>query len=139
MQYEKKFIISGEESLEEILPWCEEIIEQYLKTRQGMRMKLVAEEALVNVVKYAYLEAPAEQERFVLIKFTCEGKTFTMEIQDHGVPFNPLKNVTADKTLKLSERKQGGWGRAIMVGFTDRQIYTYEHSLNVLRLEKNID
>lgn len=133
-QYEVSFMAVPDE-LENILDWTKEKARSLLtEKRAQMRMCLALEEAVVNVVKYAYSDC--EREPVLIIRMKLENNTLVVQMQDQGVQFNPVENIVADPNLKLFERKQGGWGRAIMVGFTDKSSYRYEEPYNILTLEK---
>ena len=74
---------------------------------QTMEMNLAVEEAVVNVMNYAYpsgtvgdvqIDAEANEER---LKFT---------ITDYGTPFDPTNFAQADTTLSAEDRPIGGLG-----------------------------
>ena len=74
---------------------------------QTMEMNLAVEEAVVNVMNYAYpegtvgevqIDAEANEER---LKFT---------ITDYGAPFDPTTYAKADTTLSAEDRPIGGLG-----------------------------
>lgn len=130
----KEFQITAEH-MEEILSWCNNHIDSLLTNRKAaMRMRLVMEEALVNVFRYAY--KGSDKEPIVALKVGKDGEFLCFEMADQGIPFNPLENITADPNLKLFERTEGGWGRSIMVSFTDASEYCYKDGWNVLTLKK---
>lgn len=131
---EKEFQITAEH-MEEILGWCNSHIDSLLTNRKAaMRMRLVMEEAIVNVFRYAY--AGSDKEPVLVLKVGKDGEFLCFEMADQGVPFNPLENITANPNLKLFERTEGGWGRSIMVSFTDASLYCYKDGWNVLTLKK---
>lgn len=130
----KEFQITAEH-MEEILGWCNSHIDSLLTNRKAaMRMRLVMEEAIVNVFRYAY--AGSDKEPVLVLKVGKDGEFLCFEMADQGVPFNPLENITANPNLKLFERTEGGWGRSIMVSFTDASLYCYKDGWNVLTLKK---
>ena len=76
-------------------------------TSQTLQMNLAVEEAVVNVMNYAYpegtvgevqIDAEANEER---LKFT---------ITDYGAPFDPTTYAKADTTLSAEDRPIGGLG-----------------------------
>lgn len=70
-------------------------------------IRVAVEEALVNVMKYAYGNSGGD------VEITCgteDGKSIIIEIIDGGIPFNPLSLKEPDTTLGISERKIGGLG-----------------------------
>ena len=73
--------------------------------RDGMMMSL--DEALTNVVLYAYTE---DHRGTVNIHLSREGNTITAEIVDHGKPFDPTAHPAPDITLPIEQRPIGGLG-----------------------------
>lgn len=70
-------------------------------------LNLVLEEALTNVVLYAYPEGETHSIE-VLAHADTEALVFTIE--DSGVAFDPTKVPDADTTLSAEERPIGGLG-----------------------------
>ena len=72
------------------------------------KLRLSIEEAVENVVRYAYdggigwLEAGTSLDHDSLI--------LTIELRDAGVPFNPLEREDPDITLSAEDREVGGLG-----------------------------
>lgn len=121
--------------LPDILGWIEEKTMELLPFSLAMKLQLAAEEAIVNVVRYAYAEDAAE--RPLLLSFGNTDDIIYLEITDYGKPFNPLENIKADPTAALEERELGGWGRSLMVQMTSAVSYVYRDAANVLRLEED--
>ena len=133
---EKEFP-AEQEAVEEILGWVEEQTMQYLDMPAAMHLQLATEEAVVNVVNYAY-DGIESEKRIVKLKIGEEAACFFLELVDYGAPFNPLKDIHANPSLTLEERVDGGgWGRALILKVTDQASYVYRNHKNVLRLEKN--
>ena len=131
---EKEFL-AVPSALEEILAWSNKHVATLLKDKKAkMRMRLAIEEAIVNVVRYAYAES--KEEPVLKLKIGKYENGICYEMRDRGKPFNPIENITANPNLKLFERTVGGWGRAIMVSFTDDITYAYEDGWNKLAMYK---
>ncbi|MFA6914832.1 MAG: ATP-binding protein [Parachlamydiales bacterium] len=97
------------------------------------KIELALEEALVNVIYYAY---PDEKGEILLeCVFTSDKPaTLKIQIQDYGIPFNPLeysKNHTDKETL-------GGHGINYIKQIMDNVIYKRENNSNLLILEKKL-
>lgn len=100
------------------------------------KLRLSIEEAVENVVRYAYdggigwLEAGTilDQDSLVL----------TIELRDAGVPFNPLEKEDPDVTLSADERKIGGLGIFLCKKMMDSIEYRYENGNNVLTMTKKV-
>jgi serine/threonine-protein kinase RsbW len=94
------------------------------------KMELATEEALVNIFRYAYPEAPGDVEMICKL----EGGRFTIEIIDSGIPFD----VTAMPDPKVAdgvhEREPGGLGVFFIKKVMDEVRYRRENDRNILTL-----
>ena len=99
------------------------------------QMKVAVEEAVVNVMKYAY---PAGQQRDVTIEAASNDVRLKFTIIDCGKPFDPTVQSAADTTLPAKERKIGGLGIHIIRQNMDSINYERIDQLNVLTLRKKI-
>ena len=102
----------------------------------SIQMNLAIEEAVVNVMTYAYpagtvgnvnIEAQANDER---LKFT---------ITDSGTPFDPTGKAEVDTTLSAEERPIGGLGIHLVRQLMDSINYERIDGKNVLTLRKKFD
>jgi len=93
-------------------------------------MELAAEEALVNIFRYAYPEAPGDVEMICKL----EGDRFTIEIIDSGISFD----VTAMPDPKVAggvyDREPGGLGIFLMQKVMNEVRYRRENDRNILTL-----
>ncbi len=100
------------------------------------KIELSIEEAVENVVQYAYeggigwLEAGTSLDDKSLI--------LTIELRDAGMPFNPLEKDDPDITLSAGERPVGGLGIYICKSMMDSISYRYEDGNNVLVMSKRV-
>ena len=100
------------------------------------KIELSIEEAVENVVQYAYeggigwLEAGTSLDDKSLI--------LTIELRDAGMPFNPLEKEDPDITLSADERPVGGLGIYICKNMMDSISYRYEDGNNVLVMKKRV-
>ena len=100
------------------------------------KLRLSIEEAVENVVRYAYdggigwLEAGTSLDQDSLV--------LTIELRDAGVPFNPLEKEDPDVTLSADERKIGGLGIFLCKKMMDNIDYRYEDGNNVLTMTKKV-
>lgn len=94
------------------------------------RMELAAEEALVNVFRYAYPEAPGD------VEMTCklEENRFTIEIVDSGIPFDVTATPDPKVTGGAHEREPGGLGIFFIKKVMDEVRYRRENDRNILTL-----
>ena len=70
-------------------------------------LNLALEEAVSNVIKYAY---PENEEHEIILKVNKKDNGFIFELTDTGTPFDPTKKEDADVTLSAEERPIGGLG-----------------------------
>ena len=96
---------------------------------------LALEEALANVIMYAY---PEGEKGDVTLSTHVKGNTIYMKISDMGIPFNPLEQKEADLDVPLKERQIGGLGIHLIKEIMDEVAYAYEEGMNVLRMSKQI-
>lgn len=100
------------------------------------KLRLSIEEAVVNVVQYAYeggigwLEAGTSLDEDKLI--------LSIELRDAGTPFNPLEKEDPDVTLNADQRQIGGLGIFLCKKMMDSISYRYENGNNVLTMTKKI-
>ncbi|MBN1940103.1 MAG: ATP-binding protein [Candidatus Aminicenantes bacterium] len=96
------------------------------------RIRLAAEEALVNVILHAYRGAEGPVD--VSWEKTPE-QALVVEIRDQGIAFDPLEVEKPDTGVGLEERKVGGLGIFFIREVTDRVQYRRDGAENVLTLE----
>ena len=101
----------------------------------SMQVKVAVEEAVVNVMKYAY---PPGQQRDVTIEAASNDIRLKFTIIDCGQPFDPTVQAEVDTTLAANERKIGGLGIHIIRQNMDSINYERMDNLNVLTLRKKI-
>ncbi len=99
------------------------------------KIELACEEALVNIISYAYEENPGK------IEIICEkrGMRFEVTLRDEGTPFNPIDvDVNPQFNLPVHERKVGGMGIFLIRKTIDEVSYRREGDVNVLCLAFNL-
>ncbi len=100
-----------------------------------MRMNLAIEEAVVNVMNYAY---PKGVKGMVNIDATISDKGLKFVISDNGTPFDPTAKEEVDTTLSAEERGIGGLGIHLIRQIMDSINYEHIDGRNVLTLLKRI-
>ncbi len=100
-----------------------------------MKVNVAVEEAVVNVMKYAY---PIGYRGDVTIEAASNNERLKFTIIDSGKPFDPTVQAEVDTTLSAKERKVGGLGIHIIRQNMDSMNYERMNNLNVLTLRKNI-
>ena len=100
-----------------------------------MKMNLAIEEAVVNVMNYAY---PPDTKGEARIEASVHEYYVEFVISDDGKPFNPTEVKDADTTLSVEERNIGGLGIFLVKHYMDKVKYKYVDGQNVLTLRKNL-
>jgi sigma-B regulation protein RsbU (phosphoserine phosphatase) len=101
-----------------------------------MSLNLALEEAVVNVMDYAY---PEGQRGDVDIEVTADQQWLTFVISDTGMAFDPTAKEDVDTTLSAEERPIGGLGIFLVRQLMDVIDYKREGNKNVLTLRKKRD
>ena len=101
-----------------------------------MSLNLAMEEAVVNVMDYAY---PEGTEGSVSIEAQLDDTGITFVIIDNGIPFDPTAKEDADTTLPLDERNIGGLGIFLTRQIMDEIEYERDNDRNILTLRKYIN
>ncbi len=99
------------------------------------QVTLAIEEAVVNVMEYAY---PPGTYGDVTIDARMNDVRLKIIIIDHGTPFDPTVQANVDTTLSAQERPIGGLGIHIIRQVMDSINYERMENLNVLTLRKKI-
>lgn len=105
--------------------------DQGFNQKKILEIELAAEEALVNIFKYAYKDREGDVE---IICGLDNNENFILEISDTGEPFNVLSVADPDITADISERQIGGLGVFLMKKLTESVQYRYEGNKNILSL-----
>ena len=96
-------------------------------------MKLAVEEAVVNVINYAY---PAGETGDISIEATATAMALKFKITDSGVSFAPTDAPDVDTSLSAEERRIGGLGIFLVRQLMDTINYERIDGKNVLTLTK---
>ena len=99
------------------------------------QLKAAVEEAVVNVISYAY---PPDTYGDVTIEAASDDKRLKFTIMDCGKPFDPTVQAAEDTALPAQEHRIGGQGIRIMRQMTDSMNYERVDNLNVLTLRKKL-
>lgn len=101
-----------------------------------MSLNLAIEEAVVNVMEYAY---PEGEQGNVDIEVIADDKWLTFIISDNGIPFDPTTQEDADTTLSAEERPIGGLGIFLVRQLMDSINYQRKDGKNILTLSKKME
>lgn len=100
-------------------------------------LNLALEEAVVNVMNYAYPEGKVGN---ISIEAYAENNNITFVITDNGVPFDPTASDSEpDITAGIEDRSIGGLGIFLVTHLMDVVKYKRDGDTNVLTLTKNLN
>ena len=101
-----------------------------------MKMNLALEEAVVNVMNYAY---PSGTRGDINIVAQSNDLRLKFTITDSGAPFDPTAKTEVDTTLSAEERPIGGLGIHLVRQIMDSINYERIDGRNVLTLRKKLN
>ena len=111
--------------------WVDEIADAcQLSPDKAFQLNLALEEAVVNVMSYAY---PGQQGRPITL--TAEPLTDGIRflLIDDGIPFDPTRQATHDPALMDSDdRPIGGLGILLVREYMSDITYKYDNGHNLL-------
>ncbi len=89
-------------------------------------LRLVVEEACVNVMRHAWTDLQGRPELSLEIGPAQLGTAAALrvELSDHGRPFNPLAAAAPDLLMDAQDRPIGGLGIHLIRSLTDEQHYS---------------
>ena len=105
----------------------------HIETGLANKLKLAVEEAVTNVIDYAY---PVGTKGDINILIEADNAQIRFIITDTGSDFDPTSVSKADTTLSLEERPIGGLGVFLVRNLMDSINYERNEGKNILRLEK---
>ena len=106
-----------------------------LDKSMAMSLDLAIEEAVVNVMNYAY---PHDSKGTVNIVTMVDDEWLSFVISDSGMPFDPTAAELADITLTASERPIGGLGIFLVRQLMDFVGYERKDGKNILTVKKKL-
>ena len=106
-----------------------------VETSLARKLRLAVEEAVVNVIDYAY---PAGQEGDIEVRMMFDGETLKTVIIDSGVAFDPTAKEKADTSLSIEDRQIGGLGILLVRELMDSINYERAEGQNFLTLIKKL-
>jgi len=122
---------------EPITEKCAEIVEQLMSAPEMpqdddllFKIRLRVEEAVENIVNYAYLRGDGWLEA----QTDNEDGSLIITLRDAGTPFNPLDKPDPDITLSADERELGGLGIFLCKKMMDSVKYEYKDNCNILTM-----
>ncbi len=96
---------------------------------------IAGEEAIVNVLRYAYPDKNGELE--LIVDHQENPKGVSIELIDSGIAFNPLERLEPDINAPVEDRPIGGLGIFMIKKMMDELNYSRENGQNKFRLIKH--
>lgn len=101
-----------------------------------MKILIVCEEIIVNILNYAYKNITDSEENTLTIVINTDEKRIQLSFIDKGIPFNPLQYNVDERHLSVEEKKTGGLGLIMVKEFCDKLDYMYSDKNNIFTIEK---
>ena len=98
-------------------------------------LNLVLEEAVVNIINYAY---PKEEHQSIYLSARLHEDSIILVLTDSGVEFDPTIAPEVDITLSVEERSIGGLGIFLIRQIMNEVRYDRIDGKNILTLEKKL-
>ena len=98
-------------------------------------LNLVLEEAVTNVIMYAY---PKEEHEFIYLSADIQDGSLVFVLTDSGKEFDPTLMPDADISLSAEDRQIGGLGIFLIRQIMNEVKYERIDNKNVLTLEKKL-
>ena len=99
------------------------------------KMDLAMEEAVANVIMYAY---PEGERGTVEISLELKEGHIQTCISDAGTPFDPLQQPEANLSSSIEERPIGGLGIHLIKEIMDKVEYQYKDGKNMLTMTMSV-
>ena len=130
---EKKLVLKNEISeINKLAVFIEELGEELnLAPDLVFNLNLVLEEAVSNVILYAY---PKEEQQEIVLTAKMSDKNLIFVLTDAGKEFDPTQAPDADVTLSAEERQIGGLGIFLIRQIMNKVEYQRIDGKNVLTL-----
>lgn len=134
---EKSIILANEISeISKLNDFIEDIGHEFSITPDVLfNLNLVLEEAVANVINYAY---PKEDHEFIYLSASMHEGSIMLVLTDTGKAFDPTAAPEADITLSAEERQIGGLGIFLIRQIMNEVRYERIDGKNILTLEKKL-
>ncbi len=98
-------------------------------------LHVALDEQVANVIMHAYRDAA---EHDIIVRLWREEGKCIAEVEDDGVPFNPLEAPEPDINAPLDDRRIGGLGIHIIRNLMDEVRYERRGEWNVLTISRRL-
>lgn len=124
------------QELDKLKPFLDETLSGEIIDPSALsQLDLALEEALANVIMYAY---PEGEKGMVELSVEVRDGVVHAKITDSGKPFNPLLQQEANLDVSLEERQVGGLGIHLIKEIMSEVKYEHIGGKNVLRMTYDV-
>ena len=106
-----------------------------LKAISISRINICLDELFTNIVSYGFAD---DLEHIISFTLNVDNNLVIIDIEDDGIPFNPLEKVDPDFPTNVECAKIGGLGIHIIRSIMDNVCYERKQANNKLTMKKNI-
>ena len=106
-----------------------------LTRRELFQINLTVDELFTNIVSYAFED---NKEHNIGVNIRIEKNYLVVELEDDGIPFNPLEFTPHGLSDPLSERDEGGLGIHFCKKMTAEFYYERLNNKNRITFKKKI-
>jgi serine/threonine-protein kinase RsbW len=128
----KNDLLEIERMTQEVSSWSHE---QAFPEEVEYQIELVLDELVSNVMRHGLKDG---KEHFIAVNLGRDGHDLTVEIEDDGVPFNPIDAPIPDITKPIEERRIGGLGIHLVRQIMDSLSYERRAGKNYLLMKKRL-
>ena len=129
-------IKNNEEELVRVSEFIEDVSEEIgLDMGTMMKLQLVMEEMVSNVIFYAYPKSSVDD---ITLSVESDEKEITFILSDTGKPFDPTAKEDADININPMDREQGGMGILIVKNIMNEVSYQRLDGTNQLTMKKKL-
>lgn len=107
-----------------------------LSQRMIFKVNLALEELVSNTISYGYTD---DDDHWIKVAIAVEDGVLVINLEDDGIPFNPVEAKEPDCGCPVEERKIGNLGIHLCKQFMDDLIYERRGNKNVVTLRKNVE
>ena len=99
------------------------------------RINICLDELFTNIVSYGFDD---DLEHKIEFKLSGDNSSVIINIEDNGIPFNPLEKIDPDFPENVESARIGGLGIPIIRKLMDSVFYERKQGNNKLTMEKTI-
>ena len=134
---EKSIILANDiAEISRLVAFIDEVGEAFsLASDVVFNLNLVLEEAVVNIIHYAY---PKEEHQYIYLSAHVHEGSIVFVLTDTGKEFDPTLAPEADITLSVDDREIGGLGIFLIRQIMNEVRYERIDGKNILTLEKKL-